>query len=289
MSQAAGKHTPEIVLRRMRADDLAAGLRLTQAESWTHRMGDWQFHFNLGRGWVACDMHDQVLGTAMWWPYGDDFATLGLIVVDRSLQGQGVGRQLMVMIMNDAGSRVLQLVATNAGLKLYRQSGFKELGGIEQRQGTVLPAAAVPAPSGTRLRDVTHDDVQALCALDARVMGVSRDALISALVNQDGGILAERDGQIVGCALMRPAGRGTTIGPIIADEQSLAMALIDRCLEKPTGFTRVDIPAQTTELGNWLDTRGLVCVDRVTLMRRGELAQPAGKTRVFGLVSQALG
>lgn len=289
MSQAAGNQTPQIVLRRMRAGDLAAGLRMTQAENWSHRMGDWEFHFSLGRGWVACDVHDQVLGTAMWWPYGKNFATLGLIVVDRSLQGQGVGRQLMAMIMNDTGSRVLQLVATQAGLKLYQQCGFVALGGIEQRQGMVLPGDAVPAPPGVQLRAVAGDDLPALQALDARAVGVPRETLISALVNQRGGFLAERDGVVIGCALMRPAGRGTTIGPIIADEQSLAMALIDRCLSTPTGFTRVDIPAQETGLGKWLDTRGLVCVDRVTLMRRGELAQPAGKTRIFGLVSQALG
>src|SRR5487761_887510 len=130
----------ETVTSRMQAEDLAEGLRLTQAESWAHRLEDWTFHYRLGRGWVACDAGGRILGTALWWPYGEQFATVGLVLVDQHQQRKGVGRRLMNSVIEDAGARALRLVATPAGTRLYEQCGFREQGGICQRQG--LPTAA---------------------------------------------------------------------------------------------------------------------------------------------------
>src|SRR6185437_9201170 len=85
----------EVILRRLQAADLAAALKLTQAERWSHRMEDWEFHYRLGLGWAACDSTGKLLGTASWWAYGDAFATVGLVLVDQSCQGRGIGRKLM--------------------------------------------------------------------------------------------------------------------------------------------------------------------------------------------------
>ena len=61
----------QVFVRRMQAEDLAEGLRLTQAESWSYRLEDWSLHSRLGQGWVACDAGGRVLGTAIWWRYGE--------------------------------------------------------------------------------------------------------------------------------------------------------------------------------------------------------------------------
>jgi hypothetical protein len=54
-------------------------------------------------------------------------------------------------------------------------------------------------------------------------------------------------------------------------------------------FTRVDVPADATHLSEWLEKAGIVCVDQVTRMVRGNLREERAQVRVFGLVSQALG
>src|SRR5487761_685913 len=170
----------ETITRRMHAEDLAEGLRLTQAESWAYRLEDWSFHYRLGRGWVACDAGGRVLGTAIWWPYGEQFATVGLIVVDRHHQGKGIGRKLMNAVMDEAGARTLQLVATRAGTRLYEQCGFRERDAICQHQGKAT-AAPLPAGSGkASLRTVVHADVAAIAQWDANAFGTQRAHVIEA-------------------------------------------------------------------------------------------------------------
>jgi GNAT superfamily N-acetyltransferase len=276
-----------MTIRRMQPDDLPSALKLTQAENWAHRAEDWEFHYRLGRGWVVCDADDVVLGTALWWAYGDAFGTVGLVVVDRKQQGQGLGRRLIDTIIQDAGPRALQLVATNAGLKLYRQCGFQDRGGVEQRQGIPALRSPVVAPPGMTLRFVTARDLASLSELDAGACGAPRPAVIKSVLSAGTGVLAEQGGRLTGFALMRPAGRGTLIGPVVASDEALAIHLIAHLLNISIGFTRIDVPADARELAAWLDTVGLVRVDAVTTMVRGDRPVAHSGVQSFGLVSQA--
>jgi len=278
-----------LTLRRLEVRDLDAALRLSQAERWSHRAEDWEFHYRLGRGWAACDADGNVLGTASWWAYGDRFGTVGLVLVHRTHQGQGIGRQLMNIVMNDAGSRGLQLVATKAGLTLYQRCGFREQHSIGQHQGIATQIPAFAVSPDIVLRAVSPADLAALCALDATVFGAGRPQVISAVFDAGGGVLAHRNGQLVGFALARQSGRGALIGPVVADGEPLAIALIAHLLKTTGEFTRVDIPTAAVQLAQWLEATGLVCVDRVTTMVRGDAPEERAAGRVFGLVSQALG
>lgn len=279
----------EFITRRMQADDLPAGLRLTQAQNWSHRAEHWALNFRLGRGWVVCDPGGTVLGTALWWAYGAAFGSVGLVVVDTRYQGKGIGRKLMNAVMDDAGARALQLVATDAGLKLYRQCGFLEVGGIAQHQGALSSLASAAVPAGTSLRSVLSSDLASLCELDERAVGGSRRAVIGEMLALGAGAAAERDGRIAGFALSRPSGAVTLVGPVVASDEALARALIGRLLKAHAGTVRIDIPTDCVELAAWLAAANVANVDRVTLMVRGEPPQRSRDARIFGLVSQALG
>jgi len=248
-----------LTLRRLEARDLDDALRLTQAERWSHRLEDWQFHYRLGRGWVACDHDGKVLGTASWWAYGEQFGTVGLVLVDQAHQGQGIGRQLMNVVMSDAGPRVLQLVATKAGLTLYQRCGFREHHGIRQHQGAATQIPAFVPLRDTVLRSVSLADLEAVCDLDAAAFGANRRHLVEAVFTAGGGVgvLAERNGRLAGFALVRQSGRGTTIGPVVAEDEALAIALIAHQLNTSGGFTRVDVPADATQLADWLEAAGV--------------------------------
>lgn len=277
------------LIRRMEQADLDSALRLTQAIGWSHRLLDWEFHFRLGRGFVAIDAAGELVGTSMWWAYGRDFGCVGLIVVDVRRHGKGIGGQLMKALLEETGPRGLQLVATDAGLKLYRRCGFKDLGGFEQRQGVLRTDARVASPAGFQLRAASPADLPELVKLDAVAFGANRKELIAAVLAAGRGVIAGADGGRTGYALARPSGRGTLIGPVVAESQPLAAALIAGLLEEESGFARVDVPEKATGLAGWLDAAGLVCVDRVLAMQRGTRPGPPGPVQTFGLASQAFG
>ncbi len=278
----------DISVRRMVREDLAEGLRLTRLENWSYGMEDWEFHWLLGRGWLACDGNGVTLGTALWWPHGDDHGTVGMVVVSREHQGRGVGRRLMDAILNDAGPRTLGLISTKAGTKLYHQCGFRDQGEISQHHG-ILALTVAPSPvSGATLRSVTTADLTRLAHWDAPAFGAARAPVLAAVFESGGGVLAERNGQLAGFALARRTSRGTVIGPVVAEDELLAIELIGRQLQSVSGYARLDIPTDAARLGGWLESIGLGPVDPVTAMLRGAPRERRTSARIFGLVSQAL-
>jgi len=93
-----------------------------------------------------------------------------------------------------------------------------------------------------------------------------------------------------GFAILRPFGRGMTIGPVVAPNEEEAIALVAAAASAaPPGVLRIDIPARAAHLGAWLTAAGLPVIDTVTTMLRGAWpAQPKEPQR-FGLALQALG
>lgn len=276
-------------LRDFTPADIPAGLRLTQAQAWSHRLEDWQFHHAMGRGFCVVDERDAVVGTTLWWSYGPRFGSLGLVVVDNSLQGRGIGRRLMEAVFADAGERCLQLCATTAGLKLYQQCGFVTVDGIRQCQAEPHGAAPVEPPAGVRIEADGFRRFDALCRCDSLVFGGDRRRVLAGIAGPQNTVVALRGDELVGYALARPSGRGTVIGPIVAPDARTAIALISAHLPRIRGIVRVDIPAHEAELHAWLEHIGVRCIDEVTRMQRGTPPTIAKSARIFGLVSQAMG
>ncbi len=264
----------EIAIRPMAEADLDQLHQLSIGVGWPHRPEDWRLVIGLGHGIVACDAIGRVLGSAMWWPFGERFATVGMVITSPRLQAQGAGRELMEMIFAQTGTRDLRLNSTKAGYRLYRSLGFEPIGRIFQHQGKALPpsapvAAARPAPG------VPDRSRRARRAGRERLWRRPAQAL-TALLPTSVGTLMERDGAVVGFALCRPFGRGHVVGPIVAEDDAMAIALLSPHVEAHQGeFLRVDTAQEQGAFGAFLESCGLTIFDTVTPMIRGAATAPA--------------
>ncbi len=286
--ESAAQQSTEITIRKMEPRDRDTAVRLSQAESWAHRREDWDFHCRFGRGWVACTPDGSIVGTGLWWPYGSELGTVGMVLVDERYRGHGLGRRLMEAIFEDAGPRTFRSVWTRSGLNLSRAMGFRQVGEVQQWQGVPSPAA-LEQPAGLSLREVDDTVLPLLCELDEAAFGARRLELLRAILEQGSCVLAEKDGQPVGFGLIRPAGRGMVIGPVVAPNEEVAKVLVSWLLSFGTSLTRIDIPAHATELAEFLRQSDLTLVDIAPVVMRGEPLADNQATRTYAIASQSLG
>jgi predicted N-acetyltransferase YhbS len=281
--------TDRITFRTLSNSDVEAAHRLSVAVGWPHRAEDWRAVLSVGHGCCALDAMGRVVGTAMWWPMGADFATLGMVIVSPELQGRGLGRKLMRAVLESAPYATLQLNATAAGLSLYRSEGFRPIGTVEQYQGVALPVTP-KRPSSEVVRSTTEADWPSVIALDRLGHGHDREAILAGLTRQAAGVLCLRDGRAAGYAFCRPFGRGAAIGPVIAADEQTAIALIASLVSSRTGeFLRIDVPVGHTDLARLLEASGLLPAGRVTTMIKGRRKRPSSSAKAFALVNQAIG
>ncbi|MCX8955757.1 GNAT family N-acetyltransferase [Erwinia psidii] len=274
--------------RAMSSRHLAQAVSLTQNLKWPHRLDDWQQALSLGEGIVA-EEDGKLVGTILWWRWGDAYASLGLVIVADDWQGKGIGRRLMQAALAKLVGYHVRLHATVMGKGLYETLGFIATGVIEQHQCRELPEVKAVSPAeGVLLRPACREDAAMLVALEQLAHGQHRPMLIDSLLNSSSRfLLLERAGRIVGFACQRPFGHGEAIGPVIAEDLPQAKVLVSHLLSGLGGqFVRMDTERQTG-LGDWLTTQGMPEVDHPIIMIRGTPWQPDG-ARAFGLMTQAM-
>lgn len=280
-----------IKLRPLHEGDLDQAFILTQQLKWPHRRDDWQQALQLGEG-MAVERDGELIGTALCWRWGSDYATLGLVIVADATQGQGVGKRLLLAMLDKLAGSNVRLHATEAGKGLYKKLGFVTMGQVQQHQCRELAAVTAVLPAaGQQLRAAQVGDVESLTTLDHQAHGQYRPQLIAELISSAERVLVlEQDGDISGFASVRRFGHGYAIGPVIAANLPQAILLVSQLLSNLTGqFVRMDSDA-ASGLGDWLSAQGLVVVDAPTIMVKGTAWQPvADGAQVFGLMSQAMG
>lgn len=279
----------DVTYRRMSERDIKAAHELSLGARWPHRTQDWQFNHLLGSGYVAEDDDGKVIATVMCWSHGTEFASIGMVIVSPEWQGKGIGRKLMEKVMAELGKRNILLNATQAGQPLYERLGFAPIGTIHQHQGTVFKSRLMELPSGERIRPLGSRDGNALAALCARASGMPRGTVLTALRDVAECVVIDRYDEMIGCAMLRRFGHGYAIGPVVAPDLERAKALISHWAGTYAGsFVRIDVPA-ASGLSPWLNELGLVQVDSVVTMVKGEAPLYDKEVHQFALINQALG
>lgn len=260
---------------------------LTQKLKWPHRRKDWQQAWQSGEGVVA-EQEGTVLGTAICWRWGGDYASTGLIIVAEEAQGKGTGTRLMQTILDKLQGMNVRLHATEMGRGLYEKLGFVASGRVWQHQTPELRQITPVQPGKKqRLRQASAGDSTRLVELDLRAHGQYRTTLINNLLQHaQHNLLLEEEGIVQGFASLRYFGHGYIIGPVICKDLSAAKVLVSAFLVNLQGqFVRMDTPE--SGLSAWLAACGLHEVDGPVAMIRGTSWQPAGML-TFGLMTQAM-
>jgi predicted N-acetyltransferase YhbS len=279
----------QISMRPLMQDDVDAAHSLSVAVGWPHRAADWRAVLSVGEGLCAPDAVGRLAGTAMWWPMGKKVAAIGMVIVAPHAQGQGLGRRLMHAVFAAAQRQTLTLNATSAAESLYVSEGFRPIGTIRQYQGIARPVV-LPDAAAFPVRSPTQADGAAIAALDRAALGCDRASILQTLTRDAEGLVHERDGRLMGFAYCRSFGRGAVIGPVIAADETIALALVGPFLSRHGGgFLRADIPEDAPALARLLEDGGLFPAGQATTMIRGRKPRPSGRAPVFGLINQGIG
>lgn len=275
-------------IRPMTKQDVAQGYALSQQLGWPHRPQDWQDAFELGHGLVV-EQTGRVVATALYWCWGARYATIGLVIVDEVLRGQGLGKALFSALMAQLDGYNVRLHATPEGRALYEKFGFVAIGEIYQYQGTLATKAPEAPRPDTRIRPGRPEDATVLAALDSQTSAMERKALITHLLERcPVCVLEDKNGTALGFAALREFGHGKMLGPLVCPAPDDAIALCSVLLSEVNGeFVRVD---STGGMSDWLQKAGLQEVDRSKVMVRAVEKLPVGVgPHCFALMTQAMG
>ncbi|EHK52821.1 GNAT family N-acetyltransferase [Allomesorhizobium alhagi] len=275
-----------IELMNFETRHVPGALRLSQEMAWPYRHEDWEFAAMVGQGLVL-ERAGEVIGTALWWNYGQTYATAGMIIVTASAQGGGYGSRLFNGLLEATDGRDVLLNSTEEGLTLYKRRGFTAWGTVLQHQGPLtLP---VTQSARTDVRQATVSDLAAIQAFDGRATGMPRPSMVAALAEVGNVLVIERWGRVAGYVIARRFGRGYVIGPVAAESaQDARLLILAQLSSLHRQFVRIDVYAEHG-LGDWLESLGLERVGYATAMVKGRRPVSDGAARMYALANQSFG
>jgi hypothetical protein len=181
------------------------------------------------------------------------------------------------------GLRAVGLDATPAGHGIYAQRGFQDAGGIVRMRVERKGSGLESCPAGeSKIQDLTPtvrplaaEDLAATLAFDRGVFGADRSAVLrwAFASAPDLAWVGPRAGRTAYC-FGRHGDHSDHVGPVVADDPTLARDLVSACLSRPRSRplivdARVD-PAWLTALARM----GFRELRPFTRMYRGD-ARPA--------------
>ena len=253
-------YNQSFTIRPMKTDDLGQALGLSNSEGWNQTENDWKLLLeNPLNTCIAAEYNSQVIGTATALNHSGKVAWIGMVLVDKSFRGQGIGKMLLKNIIDalkDIDS--IKLDATPAGLPLYRKLGF-----IEEY---IIYRMINPSLQNSKNRTFKYEpvyisqaDFKEVLKLDKSIFGTSRTYLLNALLSNYPGkaYLIKRDKKPDGYIFGREGVRFNYIGPVIADSDDSVRILVLKAFESlDQQPVAIDILQDKEEIIKWLESMG---------------------------------
>ena len=277
-------------IRTLHRDEIQLAIDWAAEEGWNPGLHDARcFHAADPEGFLLAEVDRKAVGCISAVAHGSGFGFIGLYIVVPAWRGQGIGLRLWNAALSRLSGRVVGLDGVPAQQGNYRNSGFTlawrnvRHGGIARPGEKAVPSEVVPLSSV---------DFEALCRRDREFFPAPRAQFLRewCAMPDSAGLAWLRNGQIGGWGVIRRCQTGHKIGPLIADEPSIASALYaGLCDTVPAGDpVFLDVPAPNAAAVALAQANGMSCVFETARMYAGPAPQ-CNLSAVYGLTTLELG
>jgi GNAT superfamily N-acetyltransferase len=265
----------------------AVAIAWADAEGWNPGLDD-ERRFLAGDpdAFVATERAGEIAATVSCALYGEGYAFIGFYIVREDLRGQGVGSPLFERALARAGGRVVGLDAVLAQQTYYERRGFV------LAHNNVRWSAAGGGDGPTGLVELSEVPFEQLLAFDAAVFGVPRERFLRVWIDRPPGhaLACLAGGSLVGYGVLRPCRVGAKVGPLLADDEDIAEALLSGLLAAAGAGTQVFVDMPAANPGTRRLRRGREMEQSFETARMYLNGRPAEDTqKVFGVTTLEFG
>jgi GNAT superfamily N-acetyltransferase len=273
--------------------ELADAGALVAEANWNQTAEDWKVFVERGRVYAAHAPDGRIVATTATLPYGGRFAWISMVLVARAWRRRGVATRLMGRATDElAAARLVPVLdATPDGRAVYRNLGYQDSWGFYRLKRNQTRDSEPSEPAGVTLRPIEPKDWTRICAFDAAAFGADRHGVLSDLRGRlpAAELLAQSGARIVGFCLGRNGRIASHIGPLVAESDAAAFAILAHALKAIDGPVFIDLADAKSAVRLFLEERGFARVRPFTRMIHGSSKRFDDAARTFAVIGPEFG
>lgn len=287
----AGVDADETRIRLLTAADIPQAMRLKEQTGWNQTESDWVRLLELEpNGCFAAMSGDKSVGTVTTTTYGQKLAWIGMVLVDGEFRRRKIATRLMNVALDYLESlnvETVKLDATREGSYVYENLGFEAESSIERWARTALKTSASECSASS------VSNLLELCEFDSLCFGADRSKLIEKLVKDayfPPVVKFAQNGRLNGYALVRRGANAAYLGPLVAEDETIAEVLLDEALaDVADEAIYIDVNTNYKSFERILTSRGFTRQRELVRMRRGERNDAASGNTIFAVAGLEVG
>jgi GNAT superfamily N-acetyltransferase len=281
-------------IKPLRPSEAGALCPLSKEAGWNQVAGDWRLMLTLGQGFGKQAEDGRWIGSALTLPLAPALAWISMVLVTEPARGKGLGTELLsrCLALAEVNGQVAGLDATEFGRPIYLPLGFVDVFALARWYCLTPPRATIDAPAGVVVRAAAPADLAEIVAYDRPRSGFAREAILADLFSRSARfahVARGSGGDLKGFVLGRDGDRSWQLGPVVAEDEVTALALLSTAAAALAQPLIVDIPDRHRRLQSWLAAAGATAPRRFSRMLRGHRGEVGEAQRVFALAGPELG
>ncbi|WP_284286059.1 GNAT family N-acetyltransferase [Alicyclobacillus fastidiosus] len=272
--------------------DIQQLIRLSESVGWDYDESEIRTIMISGLVYGHKTMAGEIVSCAAIIPYGDNLASLGMVIVHPNYRRLGLGKEVTIRCIQSVPRSVpIMLIATPEGKPMYERLGFKSVDSIQK-----YLCDSYHPPRNTDVIDYSFapyhpSHLPGIIKLDQSACGANRKKFLSVRVQQAKQAITvqNREGDIVGYAFSIQGTVNLIIGPVVAPNYKVASHLLHKLAIANESRLRIDIPKEQGEFGSILVERGFQMVSSPPIMLLNGDDLPARDRTLFGIAAQVFG
>jgi GNAT superfamily N-acetyltransferase len=265
---------------------------LVAEAGWNQVAADWRMFLEFGTVY-AVRAEGRVVATAATLPYGGRCAWISMVLVAADHRRKGLATRLLRGCIDDvrAAGLVPVLDATPAGRTVYQPLGFQDAWSFQRLAAPAPRADDSQTPPGITIHHADDKSWPGLNAYDAAAFGADRGAIIARLCGRLRGVdlFAIRHDRCVGMLLGRDGRVASHLGPLIAEDDETAQALLTHALRNVRGPVFIDLADRKATVRRWLESRGFTPQRPFTRMLYGRSTSFDDGKRTYAVIGPEFG
>lgn len=273
--------------------DISRLIALSASVGWDYDENEIHTIMSVGTIYGHKTEKGEIISSAALIPYGNNLASIGMVIVNEHYRGYGLGKKVMQACISEVPNNVtIMLAATKEGYPLYEKLGFQSITCIHKlisdNNNSIYQIKKNHDYDIVPLTDNHFNDVH---KLDRRAVGADRKLFLKSRIKQaqQGVVVRAKNGDLIGYGLSIEGPIHLILGPIVALNHDIATHIIHHLATSYKGKLRIDVPDGQSSFITYLEQCGFKKVSQPPIMIKNTIQLPRRNGTLYSIAAQAFG